>query len=277
MKQNTSSLQTADGLTLFTQSWKPEHDPKAAVLLLHGLAEHSGRYVHVAQAFVSSGYAVYTFDGRGHGQSSGKNAYFDSLDAYLGDIDLALAQMQQEQNGIPHFLLGHSMGGAMAAMFAITRQPELNGLVLSGPAVKQGEDVPELLIKLAPILGKWLPRLPAMKLDGSSVSRDPAVIERYNNDPLNFRGAVPARTGANLIEAIDRIQAGMSSIKLPILLMHGTADRLTTPEGSQMLYDHVSSIDKTIKLYEGLYHEIFNEPEQDQVLTDTITWCDVHL
>ncbi len=277
MKHSTGSLTTSDGLTLFTQKWLPEQDAKAAVLIVHGLAEHSGRYAHVAAAFVSSGYAVYTFDGRGHGQSSGSNAYFDSLDGYLGDLDLALRQMRRENTGIPHFLLGHSMGGAMATMFAITRQPELNGLVLSGPAIKQGDDVPQILTTLAPVLGKWLPKLPALKLDGRSVSRDPAVVEHYNNDPLNFHGSVPARTGANLLEAINRIAADMQTIKLPILIMHGTEDRLATPEGSKMLFAGVSSVDKTLKLYEGLYHEIFNEPEQDEVVADTITWCDTHL
>ena len=277
MKHQTSSQQTADNLTLFTQSWRPDGEAKAAVLIIHGLAEHSGRYEHVAQAFVSAGYAVYSFDGRGHGQSSGSNAYFDSLDLYLSDIDLIMAQMQKENAGIPHFLLGHSMGGAMATLFTITRQPAINGLVLSGPLIKQGGDVPAILLKLAPILGKWLPKLPALKLDGTTISRDPAVIEWYNNDPHNFRGGIPARTGANLIEATDRIQAGMSSISLPILIMHGSDDRLVTPEGSQLLYDSVNSVDKTLKFYDGLYHEIFNEPEKDEVLADTVTWCDVHL
>ena len=169
------------------------------------------------------------------------------------------------------------MGGLIASMFVVTRQPDFRGLILSGPAVKISDDISPLLVKLSSIIGKILPKLPTIKLDGNAVSSDPKIVKKYNNDPLNYRGGIPARTGAELNRATKMIQEQMEAIKLPMLILHGTADRLADPEGSKQLYERAESKDKTLKLYDGFYHEVMNEPGKEQVLGDIVKWVNKHL
>lgn len=266
----------SDGFRLFEQSWLPQTEPKAVVIIIHGYAEHSTRYTHVAEYLTASGYAVFTFDLRGHGKSDGKNTYLNSFDEYLTDVDTFLARVKESHPGTKIFLLGHSMGGAISSLYTITRRPELAGLLLSGAAVKISDDISPLLIKLSGVIAKILPKLPTIKLDGTAISRDPNVVENYDSDPLNYRGGIPARSGAELTHATVAIQKNMEAIKLPLLVMHGTADRLADPEGSKQIYARASSEDKTLKLYEGFYHEILNEPEQKRVLGDIVDWLNKH-
>jgi alpha-beta hydrolase superfamily lysophospholipase len=169
------------------------------------------------------------------------------------------------------------MGGAIVTLFAMTRKPDVKGLILSGPALKISDDISPLLVRLSSIIGKVLPKLPTIKLDSSGISRDPEVVKRYDNDPLVYRGGIPARTGAEITGATRKIQAEMETITLPLLILHGTDDRLADPEGSKELYQRVQSKDKTLKLYEGYYHEVMNEPEKELVLADIVEWTERHL
>jgi len=265
-----------DGFRLFERWWLPQGESKATVIIVHGFGEHSERYVHVAQHLTEQGYGVYAFDLRYHGRSGTPKAYVRSFDDYLSDLDVFLERTRAREPGKPLFLLGHSLGGAIVTLFTITRKPDIRGIILSSPALMISDEVSPLLIKLSGFIGRILPKLPTVKLDCTAISRDPEVVRRYDTDPLVYRGGTPARTGAELVRAIRIIQARMEEIALPLLIIHGTADRLAKPEGSKQLYERVSTSDKNLKIYEGLYHETMNEPEKEQVLSDIAQWLDAH-
>jgi acylglycerol lipase len=264
---------STDNLQLYEQWWRPEN-PKAVVIIVHGVGEHSSRYTHVAAHLTRHNYAVYTFDLRGHGRSAGDRCFVRSFDEYLADLSVLVQDVRKDESGKPVFMLGHSLWGAIATLFAIQHQHLLNGLALSGPALKLGDDIPPYLTKVSKLIGRWFPKLPTLKLDGNAVSRDPLVVHAYNSDPLNYHGGILAATGAAIIRGTQLIQSRMEVITLPLLIMHGTADRLTNPDGSRQLYTRAQSRHKTLKLYEGLYHEIMNEPEKEQVLADILHWLE---
>lgn len=272
-------FQTNDGLTLFEQSWQPAKEPKAVIVIIHGYAEHSSRYNHVADYLVNHGWAVETFDLRGHGKSEGKGGktYINSFDEFLSDVDLFLNRVKERHQDKKIFFLGHSMGGLISSLYVVTRNPELRGLILSSPVLKISDDISPMLVKISTIIGKILPKLPTIKLDSSTVSRDPEIVKKYNTDPLNYRGSIPARAGAEINRATKLIQGQMEKIKLPLLILHGTADRLADPEGSKQLYERAQSTDKTLKLYEEFYHEVMNEPEKERILADIVEWLEVHV
>ncbi len=277
MIHQTHSLRVSDGRTLFTQRWLPEGQAKAHLLLVHGYAEYSSRYEHLADFLTGHGYAVYGFDLRGHGYSEGQQAYVDRFELYLKDLTAVLDEAKVQAKKQPLFLFGHSMGGAIVTLYAITRQPPLQGVILSGAALQVSKEISPLLQRLSSVIGSWAPKLKTIRLDSKAVSRDPAVVEAYEQDPLIYHGATYARTGAELIGATKQIQASMEQFKLPVLILHGTADRLTEPGGSRELERRAASADKTLKLYDGLYHELVNEPEKEQVMQDILEWMDARL
>jgi alpha-beta hydrolase superfamily lysophospholipase len=273
----TGTFESHDGLRLFEQAWSPAGTPKAVILIVHGYGEHSSRYVHVAEELTRNGYAVRTFDLRGHGQSQGEpRTFVRSFDEHLDDLATFLSRARERHPDGLFFLFGHSMGGTISTLFAIVRQPEIRGLLLSGPSLKLSDRYPPLLLTLAKIISFVLPKARLPKLDAGAVSRDPEVVRNYENDPLVYRGGIPARTGAELNRAMERIRQGMESLRLPLLIMHGTGDLLADPEGSSLLHDRAESGDKTLKRYEGLYHEILNEPERAEVLADMVAWLEAH-
>ncbi|MDX9863430.1 MAG: alpha/beta hydrolase [Anaerolineaceae bacterium] len=273
------TFKAKDGLDLYEQWWLPEGEMKAMVVIVHGLAEHCGRYAHVAAALNAQGYGVGCYDQHGHGKSdpAGPKAVIDTFDGLWDDLDIFMARARERANGKPLFLFGHSMGGEIVVSYVLDREPEVQGLLASAAAVKMSDDISPLLMAAASVLSKIAPKMPTIVLDGTAISRDQAVVDKYDSDPLNYRGGVPARTGGEMNRIIKFINANMEKITLPILIMHGTADRLADPQGSKDLYARVQSADKTLKLYEGFYHEILNEPEKDQVLADMVQWLDAHL
>lgn len=271
--------ETSDGKKLYLQAWEPETERKAAVLVVHGLGEHSGRYAHLAAYLNQQGFAVYTFDGRGHGKSSlpKPTAYFERVEHYLKDVDDLYHKMKNYAEGVPCFIFGHSMGGGIATQYALTYKPEVKGILLSGPSLIPGDDLSPLLIKASALISRIAPKLKAVKLDSSHLSHDPEVMLKYNADELVYSKAIPARTGAELIAMMESIQANMSNFDFPVLLMHGTEDHLTNVEGSKMLYEKATSSDKTLKLYEGFYHELLNEVEKEKVMQDIVEWINARL
>jgi acylglycerol lipase len=266
------SLTTTDGLILHTQHWTPERDPAAVVLLVHGYAEHCGRYDHVAGTFVEQGAAVYAYDHRGHGRSEGRRAYVDRFEQYLEDLDCFRQHVQSQTPDVPVFLFGHSMGGLASLLYVLDDAPDLQGLLLSAPAIEVNPDLAPLLRPVAEWVGRFFPTLPTVRSPQGSISRDPAVVEEAENDPLNYTGRTLARTGAELLRAGEEAQSRLYELETSFLVVHGTADPLATPAWSKRLYERAAAEDKTLRFYDGLYHETFNEPEQDAVLRDLSTW-----
>jgi acylglycerol lipase len=290
LNERDGRLAGAGGLAIHWQAWIPEHS-RAVVVIAHGASEHAGRYRHVADRLVDDGYAVYAIEHRGHGRSEGPRALIDRLDRAVADLDGLVQLAAAEHPGAPVYLIGHSMGGCIAVSYALEHQPDdtraaqsgeaggraggkrvrLSGLVLSAPLAAL-EAAPAPMRALAAVLSAVSPKLPLFEIDASLVSRDPAVVEAYVNDPLVHHGKLPVRTVAELAKAINAFPERVPSITVPTLIMYGTADRLCPPEGSVMLSERIGSGDVTLTPYEGLYHEIFNEPEQQRVLDDLSAW-----
>jgi acylglycerol lipase len=291
VKASNGFFAGAGGQRIFWQTWKPDGAVRAVIVIVHGASEHSGRYGHVAAALVADGYAVHASDHRGHGRSDGPRAVIDRLASAVADVDQLVLEAREQHPGVPIFMLGHSMGGTVALSYALRHQPDdsraaqlseaggradggrerLAGLILSGPLAAL-EAAPAGLRLVGRVLSVLAPSLPLVAIDATLVSRDPAVVRDYESDPLNHHGKLPARTVAELAAAIKTFPEAVSAITIPTLILYGTADRLCPPSGSTMLAERIGVADKTVKAYAGLFHEILNEPERDDVLTDIRGW-----
>lgn len=267
---------TGDAVLLYEQSWLPGGEAQAHIALVHGYAEHSGRYAYTGEALAGRGFAVHALDLRGHGRSDGDRVYIRSFNEYLRDARAFLRRVDERAAGKPVFLLGHSLGGAIVALLVAVDRPRLRGTLLSGPAI-YGAGTPAIVRAITQVLGRLAPRLPTVKLNAAEVSRDAGVVARYESDPLVYHGRVRAGLAAALGRAISRIDRDAPGITLPLLIMHGAADALADPQGSVDLYASVGSADKTLNMYDGLAHEILNEPERDQVIADIASWLDARL
>jgi len=246
---------------IYYQSWRPDHAPRAVLLLAHGYAEHSGRYQNLVGYIVPRGYAVSALDHRGHGRSDGERVQVDHYTDYLTDLKTFFDIVRAENPSEKIFLLGHSMGAAISTAYTPKHQHELAGLILSGGGITT-EQTP--------------PRPVGLDL-AATLSRDPAVVEAYINDPLVYRGPAPdIRTSALAAMRTD-LPALARGITLPILIMAGAASPLGDGPRSEALYAIVGSSDKTLKLYDGLMHEIFNEPEYSRVMADLEVWLEARL
>jgi len=272
VKHLESRVSGRNNLPIYHQAWLPPR-VKAVVMIAHGLGEHGGRYRHVAEGLVQDGYAVHAVDHRGHGKSGGRRTYVDRFQHAVDDLHQVIQVARKGHRRKPMFLIGHSMGGAISLRYAIQHQKELSGLVLSAPAVAL-DGAPPLLKPLCKLLSAFTPRLGLFGIDPAAVTRDPEMMASYENDPLNCHGRVPVRTLGELIGFLDGLPAQLPSLTLRLLVMHGSADKLAGPSGSRMVLDRVSSTDKTLKFYDGLYHEIFNELPQDRarVIADLRSW-----
>ena len=273
MQEREGRLKGQGGVSIFWRAWLPEGKVRALIVITHGVAEHSGRYARLAARLVDQGYAVYALDHRGHGKSGGGRALVDKFDRLVVDLDQFVNLACEQQPGLKPFLLGHSLGGVISISYALKFQDKLKGLILSGPAVRLAP-LPFKVVFMAKLFSQFSPARPFFPIDGSTVSRDPDEVRRYNEDPLNTRSAIPARTVAELLDRLAWLPAGYPALKLPLLVMHGTADTLALPAGGQRVHDEAGSKDKTLKLYEGYYHEIFNEPpaDRERVFADLLGW-----
>jgi alpha-beta hydrolase superfamily lysophospholipase len=278
IRHEEDHFDAADGRRLYEQRWLPESARHAHLAIVHGFAEHSGRYAYTAEALARRGYAVHALDLRGHGRSEGDRAYVRSANEYLLDVRAFLERVRERAAGRPVFLLGHSLGGAIVALALCVEPPGVRGALLSGAVLPVAPTLGSRIQRwIALALGRLAPRLPTIKLKSSDVSRDPEQVAKYDSDPLNYRGRIRAGLAAAMTRAVDRIKRDVPQIRMPLLIMHGTADALANPDGSIAFYERVASADKTLKLYEGLYHEILNEPERDQVIADIAAWMDARL
>jgi lysophospholipase len=258
------------------RAWIPE-DPRAVVVIAHGASEHGGRYRYVVETLAPAGYAIYAPDHRGHGRT-GKGAQLGRLSTVIDDLDAMVTLAREAHPGLPLFLLGHSMGGLIAIQYALEHQDRLDGLALSAPLAAI-EAAPAPLRLLARVLSVVAPGAPAVGVDAGAISRDPAEVQAYRDDPLNHHGKLPARTVQELVTAVNGFEAAVPRITVPLLMMIGTADSLAPPAGGRMVHDRAGSADKTLHLYDGFFHEIFNEPagERERPLRDLRDWLDARV
>lgn len=262
---------------IYYQAWLPTGEVKAVLLVVHGLGEHSGRYLNVVNHFVPLGYAVYGLDHIGHGKSDGGREVVERFEDFTQTLNTYYHMIKGWQTGVPIFLLGHSMGGLIASYYLLDHQADFKGAIISAPSTKVGESISPVTITMGKILSVLAPKAGVIALDVNGISSDPQVVKAYVNDPLVFHGKTPARLAAELLKAMLRVTAEGNKISLPFIVVQGGKDILVDPAGAQMLYDQASSEDKTIKVYEEMYHEVFNEPERGRVLKDVETWLAAHV
>jgi acylglycerol lipase len=272
----TDSFVGARGLRIHRRTWLPASAPTGVVVIAHGFAEHGGRYARLADRLVAEGLAVVAPDHRGHGRSEGKRTSVVRLNDYIDDLATVIRGARERWASLHLILLGHSMGGLIALGLAVRPEPAIDGLVLSAPAA-----CPPALSKVQMAVGRALsqiaPNVGVSRLPLNRISRDPAVVEAYNNDPLVFRTPIRARLGTEMIATMALVDAALPSLRVPLLVMQGTSDGLVDPGCGPHVYERAGSPDKTLKMYDGLWHEIFNEPERDHVIDDLTGWLQSHL
>ena len=271
------SFDGVDGVRIVYDVWTPDATPRGVVILSHGFGEHARRYDHVAQRFGRDGLLTYALDHRGHGRSGGKRVLVKDISEFTGDFDTLVGIATHEHPGVPRIVLGHSMGGGIVFAYGVEHPDNYDLMVLSGPAVAAQTAVSPLLARLAKTIGAIAPGLPLQQLDAGAVSRDPAVVDAYNTDPLVYHGKVPGGIARVLMLVGETMPQRAASLAAPLLVVHGSDDHLIPVEGSRQLVAAVGSSDVELKVYPGLYHEVFNEPEQDQVLDDVVSWINARL
>lgn len=277
MKHQEGYFTGVRSIKTYYQSWLPDDETKAVLLVVHGMGEHSGRYMNVVNHFVPLGYAIYALDHLGHGKTEGPRTYVERFSDFTDTLSIFYQMVTGEQPDKPTFLLGHSMGGGIAANYLLDHQQDFTGAVLSAPTIKVGDKVTSGTILMAKVLSKVAPKAGVMAIDPAGVSKDPAVVDAYIQDPLVYHGKISARLGAELLIGMMRITDEVSNIRLPFIVVQGGDDILVDPVGAKMLYEQASSSDKTIRFYEGLHHEVFNEPERLVALKDVEAWLEAHL
>ena len=284
MEHQTDQFTDQNGASIACQSWLPDVPARAALVVVHGLGEHSGRYGNLVDHLVPQGYALYGFDLPGHGRSSGKRLYVQRFSHYLDALDAYIERVRQDQPQLPLFVLGHSVGGLIAAAYLggaerhEERQARLSGAILSSPAVSVPDNVGPLVLLASKVLSAVAPRIGVKELVVPDwLCHDPQVVRAYVDDPLVSSEKVTARLGAELLAAQEQVMLDARRIVLPILVIQGSLDRVASPSGTHTLYETIRSTDKSIHIYDGLYHECMNEPERAQVLADLQNWLDAHL
>jgi alpha-beta hydrolase superfamily lysophospholipase len=244
---------------LFARAWRAT-DPTAVVILVHGLRDHSARYEAFATSLAQHGFAVYAYDHRGHGRSDGQGQMVDAFDDYLIDLHTFVTEVRTREPNRPLFLFGHSMGGAIATMYAETRDPQLAGVVLSAPALRHHvDDVQHAFLDLSSVM---FPYVGLLSLEEHDFTRDAAALTEMQRDPLIHHESGPARTAAELLSAIGHIRGWFDGIRVPVLVIHGVADRVTMPEGSEdLIHGATTSPDRTLWRCDGMFHDLLHEPE----------------
>lgn len=273
MKHEEGFFKSIRNTSIFWQKWLPESEPLAVLLIVHGYDDHSGRYMNIVNRFVTKGIAVYGLDQIGHGKSEGTRGYVRKFEDYTETLKIFVGLIRNDQVGKPLFILGYSMGGLITSIYLIDNQNEFAGAIIMSPAV----EVPEtnrFKILLFKILSAILPKAGFMAFEDEDISRDKAVVEEYKKDPLAYRGKMTVRLAEACLDSTIKLSKEGSKITLPVLLLQGSADRMVNPKNSQMLYNLIQSKDKQLKIYEGLYHELFSEPEREIVFTDMEEWLD---
>ena len=267
----------ADQTCLQGYQWRSAAPPRGVVVIVHGIRDHALRYRALADALTAQGLVVFAQDMRGHGRSGGPRQRFDSLEQLVGDTDLLVSAARAQYPGLQVFMYGHSLGGLITTEYALAHPERVDGVILSGAALRLLPGVGALDRTAARFFAVVAPGLEAQEVDDTDFVRAPQAKSELAQDPLVDHGNLPAASAGAVVGALDTLPARLAEPKMPLLIMHGTVDKATNPEGSKALYVAASSPDKTLKLWEGLYHDLLHEPERDQVIQTTVTWIVEHL
>jgi len=265
-------VRSAGDVEIHVRAFPPVGRPRAAVVMCHGVNSHGGQYLWPGTQFAAAGLAAFALDLRGRGKSDGARYFVDDVADYVADVASVIALAKSRHPGLPVFLLGHSAGGVVSCSYALDHQAEIAGLVCESFAFKV--PAPDAALAVIKGLSRVFPRLPVLKLKNEDFSRDPIAVRILNSDPLTLNEVQPAKTVAALVRANERLRREFPRITLPVLILHGTADRATMASGSQLFFDTAGSTDKTLKLYDGHYHDLLNDVGKETVLADIRAWID---
>lgn len=265
----------AGGLNIFTRSWRPEGDVRGVVVIVPGFNSHSGQYLWAGEQLAADGLAVYALDLRGRGRSDGERFYVQKIEDYTGDVATLVRTAKSENPGSPVFVLGHSAGGVVSCVYTLDHQDEIDGFICEDFAYEL--PVPDLVLSFLKGLSHITPHTHVYSLKNRDFSRDPSVVESMDNDPLIKGESQPVQTAAVMINADNRLREEFPRIKLPVLILHGTEDKVTKPSGSRHFYEQAGSADKTLKLYDGHFHDLLNDLDKDVVMADIKNWIGAHL
>ncbi|HEY0987303.1 MAG TPA: alpha/beta hydrolase [Kofleriaceae bacterium] len=264
-----------DGLALHAQRWRPRTgEPRAVVVIHHGLADHADRYAAFAERLVGAGYAVWAFDMRGHGRTAGVRVQIDRIDDLLDDLDAFVAVVREREPGRPIVLYGHSLGGLATALYAIERQPDVAGVILAAPGI--AFDAPAIQAAVIRFVAPLAPNARVLAVPHVDFSRDPAVVAELDRDPMIHQASGPARTARAAVDGVARVWAHPERLVAPLLVVHGTADRVTAPSGSRDLVARAGAADRTLQLYDGVYPDVLHDPGGDRVAADIVAWLAAH-
>lgn len=263
------------GGRLFVRSWRPQGAPRAIIALCHGFNSHSGYYRWTADQLVSDGYAVYALDLRGRGKSDGERFYVKDVEEYEADVDALINLAKSREPKLQTFLLGHSAGGVTSVIYTLDYQKELDGLICMGFAYRV--PAPDFAIAALQGLAHIAPHAHVVALKNEDFSREAAAVTAMNEDPLIANETQPTSTMAALAHADERLKKEFGKVTLPVLIMHGKADKVTKWQGSQEFYDKAGSVDKTLKLYEDHYHDMLNDTGKETVIRDIQQWLAAHV
>jgi len=268
-------IQGKGGLKIYTRHWEPSGEPKASLVICHGVNSHGGQYIRAAEEFADRGFAVTALDLRGRGRSEGERFYVESIDDYVSDLSQTIELARSFHTDLPVYLLGHSAGGVTSASYALDYQDRIDGLICESFAFKVY--APDLALKLLEGASHLIPHAHVLKLKNEDFTRDPDWLAELNADPLIAGEVQPVQTVAALARADERLDREFGTITLPVFILHGTSDKATRPEGSQQFFDQAGSSDKQLKLYEGHYHDLLNDIGREQVLDDIASWIEARL
>jgi acylglycerol lipase len=268
--KNERTFEGVGGLRIATRSWRPGGAVRGVMILIHGFNSHSGYMAWPAEQFASNGLAAYALDLRGRGKSEGERFYVEKFSDWLADVNKLVEMARSENQGVPIYVLGHSVGGVIASSYVFEHQREIEGLICESFALDVG--LPQLVQLALEGASYLVPHLPVYSLKNEIFSRDPDVVSEMNNDPLIANEKQPAETAAEVLKAAARLKENMPNFYVPVFIIHGTDDKATRPEGSRYFYDNVGSEDKTLKLYQGGYHDLLNDIDKRTVMADILAW-----
>jgi len=277
MKETEGKFKSIRDLNIYYKGWLPDGEVKAILFLVHGTGEYCERYTNVVNTFVPLGYAVYGLDHIGHGKSDGEREMVDRFEDFIPPLVTYREMVEGWHPGKPVFIYGHSLGALITAFHLLEHQADFKGAILSAPVVKVPDNISPLTVAIGKLLSVIAPKIGLIDLDTAYLSHDQTVVDAYNADPLVFHGKIIARLAAEMLRAMMRVTAEAGTISLPLFIFQGSGDKVVDPNGATMLYEQVSSKDKTLKIYDGLYHEIHNEPDREKMFKDLEDWLQAHV